>query len=219
MRLPGGLGELTYCLNVHPTQNWEESRAALCGPARAVKAAICPDAPFAIGMRLSAETQAALQVELATLGKRRYRLTVDEFHREVGTALVRCAGTEDIRDVRMAQARQQRALAFEPRQAIGHTQRRTYDLERDETGRIDLARAKHGAHASAIDGSFDLEALDIRQRLFQQLAPELRRFGGRYIGGEQGFDFRAKFRIVGATFGEQTGSSLGIEFDHFAEKS
>lgn len=61
MRLPGDLGALTYCLNVHPTQTWAETREALTGPARAVKAAISPTAPFAIGLRLSAETVAALR--------------------------------------------------------------------------------------------------------------------------------------------------------------
>ncbi len=55
MELPGGLGHLTYCLNIHPTQSWAEVRAALTGPAAAVKAAVCPDAPFAIGLRFSAE--------------------------------------------------------------------------------------------------------------------------------------------------------------------
>lgn len=66
MILEGGLGALTYCLNIHPTQSWEEARAALTGPARAVKAALSPDAPFAIGLRFSAETTA----ELSEPGKR-----------------------------------------------------------------------------------------------------------------------------------------------------
>ncbi len=60
MKLPGGLGELTYCLNIHPTQSWAEARAALSGPVRAVKAAVSPDASFAVGLRFSAETLATL---------------------------------------------------------------------------------------------------------------------------------------------------------------
>ena len=60
MILPGGRGALTYCLNIHPTQNWAEARAALTGPARAVKAALSPEAPFVIGLRFSAETVAEL---------------------------------------------------------------------------------------------------------------------------------------------------------------
>jgi hypothetical protein len=55
MNLADGLGQLTYCLNIHPTQDWAETRAALLGPVRAVKRAICRDAPFAVGMRFSAE--------------------------------------------------------------------------------------------------------------------------------------------------------------------
>jgi sugar phosphate isomerase/epimerase len=60
MRLRDGLGQLTYCLNVHPTESWAEARAALTGPARAVKAAVCPDAPFAVGLRFSARATAEL---------------------------------------------------------------------------------------------------------------------------------------------------------------
>lgn len=61
MKLPGTLGQLTYCLNIHPTQTWEEVRAALTGPAAAVKARVCPDAPFAIGLRFSGEALEDLQ--------------------------------------------------------------------------------------------------------------------------------------------------------------
>ena len=60
MRLPDGVGELTYCLNIHPTQSWAQSRAALTGPVKAVKVAMSPDAPFAVGLRFSAETMQEL---------------------------------------------------------------------------------------------------------------------------------------------------------------
>ena len=56
MRLAGDLGWLTYCLNVHPAETWTEVRAALTGPTAKIKAAVCPDAPFAVGLRFSAET-------------------------------------------------------------------------------------------------------------------------------------------------------------------
>ena len=56
MLLPGDLGALTYCLNIHPTQSWAEARAALTGPVAAVKDAVCADAPFVVGLRFSAET-------------------------------------------------------------------------------------------------------------------------------------------------------------------
>jgi hypothetical protein len=57
MRLPGGVW-LGYCLNVHPTQNFAEVEAALLGPVRAVKHRLCADAPFGVGLRLSAEAAA-----------------------------------------------------------------------------------------------------------------------------------------------------------------
>ncbi len=60
MLLPGDLGALTYCLNIHPTQSWAEARAALTGPVAAVKAAVCPDAAFVVGLRFSAETMGEL---------------------------------------------------------------------------------------------------------------------------------------------------------------
>lgn len=66
MRLEGDLGHLTYCLNIHPTQSWAQARAALTGPVLAVKHAVSPNAPFAVGLRFSAETM----TELADAGKR-----------------------------------------------------------------------------------------------------------------------------------------------------
>nr|WP_297460313.1 metabolite traffic protein EboE [uncultured Halomonas sp.] len=60
MNLPGDLGRLTYCLNIHPAETWEEVREALLGPVRAVKRELSPDAPFAVGLRLSAEALRSL---------------------------------------------------------------------------------------------------------------------------------------------------------------
>jgi sugar phosphate isomerase/epimerase len=60
MRLRRGLGQLTYCLNVHRSETWPQLRAALAGPARAVKAAVRPDGPFAVGLRVSARAAAEL---------------------------------------------------------------------------------------------------------------------------------------------------------------
>jgi sugar phosphate isomerase/epimerase len=56
MRLKDELGWLTYCLNIHPTQTWAETRAAITGPLAAVKAALSPNAPFAAGLRFSGQT-------------------------------------------------------------------------------------------------------------------------------------------------------------------
>ncbi|MEM7271022.1 MAG: metabolite traffic protein EboE [Pseudomonadota bacterium] len=72
MQLPGGLGKLTYCLNIHPTQSWAEARAALSGPVAAVKAALSPSDDFGAGLRFSAETMDELsaagpRAELADL--------------------------------------------------------------------------------------------------------------------------------------------------------
>lgn len=55
MRLAGNQGWLGYCLNIHPTQSLDEVVAALRGPVRTVKRRLCPDRPFAVGLRLSAE--------------------------------------------------------------------------------------------------------------------------------------------------------------------
>ena len=60
MNLPDGLGQLTYCLNIHPTQDWPQARAALLGPVAAVRRAVCPGEPFAVGLRFSAEATRAL---------------------------------------------------------------------------------------------------------------------------------------------------------------
>ncbi|MFT5870404.1 MAG: sugar phosphate isomerase/epimerase [Paracoccaceae bacterium] len=55
MKLPGNLGHLTYCLNIHATQTWNDVQTALNGPVAAVKAAVSPDEPFAVGLRFSGE--------------------------------------------------------------------------------------------------------------------------------------------------------------------
>ena len=53
MRLPGGLGQLTYCTNIHRGETWEEVRAVLGRDVLEVKRLACPDAPFGVGLRLS----------------------------------------------------------------------------------------------------------------------------------------------------------------------
>lgn len=66
MKLPEGLGHLTYCLNIHATQTYAEVMSALTGPAAQVKSQVAGDAAFAIGLRFSGE---ALE-ELADPAKR-----------------------------------------------------------------------------------------------------------------------------------------------------
>ncbi|MEM7238869.1 MAG: metabolite traffic protein EboE, partial [Pseudomonadota bacterium] len=53
MKLPGDLGHLTYCLNIHPAETWPECSAALSGPVARVKEMLSPEAPFTTGLRFS----------------------------------------------------------------------------------------------------------------------------------------------------------------------
>ena len=76
MKLPDDLGHLTYCLNIHATQTWSDVQDALNGPVSAVKAAVSPDAPFAVGLRFSGE---ALD-ELADPLKRKALKSLMESH-------------------------------------------------------------------------------------------------------------------------------------------
>ena len=55
-----GESALTYCLNIHPTETWEEVRAALTGPVARVRKAVAPDRPFPVGLRFSARALADL---------------------------------------------------------------------------------------------------------------------------------------------------------------
>lgn len=54
MRLSGsGSEHLCYCSNIHPGESLDELCRALTGPVAEVKARVCPDAPFGIGLRLA----------------------------------------------------------------------------------------------------------------------------------------------------------------------
>ena len=44
---------LTYCLNIHPTETWEEVRAALLGPVLHVRDGIAGGGDFPVGLRIS----------------------------------------------------------------------------------------------------------------------------------------------------------------------
>jgi hypothetical protein len=55
MRLPGGLGHLTYSTLVHPADTWDELWQSLTTYLPAVKRRICPDAPFGVSLRISAK--------------------------------------------------------------------------------------------------------------------------------------------------------------------
>src|SRR6516162_7426066 len=52
MKLNQGL-HLAYCTNIHRGENWAETFGALKTHTLAVKERVCPDQPYAIGLRLS----------------------------------------------------------------------------------------------------------------------------------------------------------------------
>ena len=54
MYCDGGARQLTYCTNIHPAKDWPQVRANLETYAPALKARYSPDAPFGLGLRLSA---------------------------------------------------------------------------------------------------------------------------------------------------------------------
>lgn len=44
---------VTYCTNIHPGESWPETMDALATHTLAVKRAVCPNAPFPVGLRVS----------------------------------------------------------------------------------------------------------------------------------------------------------------------
>jgi sugar phosphate isomerase/epimerase len=56
-----GPSHLSYCTNIHPGESWPEVRAALQRHAPEVRQRVCPDAPFGLGLRLSALAARQLQ--------------------------------------------------------------------------------------------------------------------------------------------------------------
>jgi sugar phosphate isomerase/epimerase len=84
-RLPGNVN-LTYCTNIHAGESWSDIRASLDAYVPAIKAAVAPDRPLGIGLRLSGEAAtsarqpdalAAFRDQLATLGA--YVFTINAF--------------------------------------------------------------------------------------------------------------------------------------------
>jgi sugar phosphate isomerase/epimerase len=61
----GHLGHLTYCTNIHRGLSWPEVRDYLTRDVPRVKAAVAPDRPFGLGLRLAAEAAGDLQDEAA----------------------------------------------------------------------------------------------------------------------------------------------------------
>lgn len=53
---------LTYCLNVHPGEGWDENFQALQEHTTAIRAAVCPSDWFGLGLRISAQAAQELLV-------------------------------------------------------------------------------------------------------------------------------------------------------------
>jgi hypothetical protein len=62
MRIPSlpGQPELTYCTNIHAGETWSEIRASLDAHVPSIRAQVCPERPFGIGLRLSGIAAAEL---------------------------------------------------------------------------------------------------------------------------------------------------------------
>ena len=71
MRLEGGL-HLAYCTNIHRGESWPEIFHALEQQTLAVRRRVCPDQPYAIGLRLSNVAAQALSVPSALLEFQRW---------------------------------------------------------------------------------------------------------------------------------------------------
>lgn len=84
-RLAGNVN-LTYCTNIHAGESWPDIRASLDAHVPAIKAAVAPDRPLGIGLRLSGgaaavarqpEQLTAFREQLANLGA--YVFTINAF--------------------------------------------------------------------------------------------------------------------------------------------
>jgi sugar phosphate isomerase/epimerase len=84
-QLPGDV-HLTYCTNIHAGESWPDIRASLDAHVPAIKAAVAPDQPMGIGLRLSGEAAAearkpealsSFRDQLAKLGA--YVFTINAF--------------------------------------------------------------------------------------------------------------------------------------------
>ncbi|MCP4455079.1 MAG: metabolite traffic protein EboE [Planctomycetes bacterium] len=62
MRLNDPSRHLTYCLNVHPGENWAPCLENIKTQTLAVREAVCPAAPFGLGLRLSHQAAQELAV-------------------------------------------------------------------------------------------------------------------------------------------------------------
>jgi hypothetical protein len=70
MKLEGapGLGQLTYCTNIHKGETWPDTLAAMERHVPEIRAAVAADQPFGIGLRLSAAAAHELSAPDALMG-------------------------------------------------------------------------------------------------------------------------------------------------------
>src|SRR5690242_14967450 len=68
---------LAYCTNVHPGETWAETFDSLERWTLRVKQQVCPDGPYAIGLRLSDQASRELAIPERLLSFRRW---LDEEH-------------------------------------------------------------------------------------------------------------------------------------------
>src|ERR1044071_6541719 len=71
MKLSHGI-HLAYCTNIHRGESWAETLGALERHTLAVRARVCPDRPYAIGLRLSDQALRELSDKAALLAFRRW---------------------------------------------------------------------------------------------------------------------------------------------------
>lgn len=73
-----GDAHLTYCTNIHPGESWAEVADNLRTHVAAVKARVSPDAPFGVGLRLSA--RAAQELTDGALGELKALLAAHDLY-------------------------------------------------------------------------------------------------------------------------------------------
>ena len=60
MKLPSDLGQLTYCTNIHAGEPFDDVMDSLAANLPGIRAAVCPDEPLGVGLRLGGQAVDAL---------------------------------------------------------------------------------------------------------------------------------------------------------------
>jgi hypothetical protein len=80
MKLPDGLGHLSYSTLVHPADSWDELWASLTTYVPRVKERVAPDEPFGVSLRLSAASVAQLKADAAARTELRSFLDANDLY-------------------------------------------------------------------------------------------------------------------------------------------